>query len=352
MNNYRIVPRGQRWARVVITIIVVIIFLGVGGAFLARHVYNENLKPVASSQKSISFTIPRGASLGEVASLLKKSNLIRNELAFRQYVLNKRASNDIKAGTYDLSPSYSLPEIVAIITEGKVKTNLITILPGQRLDQIHKAFITSGFSAEAVNKALDPARYQGHPALVEKPAGASLEGYLYPESFQVTADTTPENIIGLSLDEMQKRLTPDIRAAIASQGLSVYQGIVLASMAEKEADKPTDRQLIIGVFLNRLRQGMKLESDATAFYGAAINNQPLSLSYDTPYNTYLHTGLPQGPISNVTAASIKAVAYPTPSEFLYFVAGDDDVVYFSKTLQEHQAKVNQYCQKKCPTVGQ
>jgi len=344
-----------RWPKIISIVLVVMALVGTGAIITVRHIYQNNLRPVAASQKSVTVTILRGSSLAETAIILKQAGVIRSEWAFSQYVRNKRASNVIKAGTYELSPSYSVEEIVSIITEGKVATNLITILPGQRLDQLRKAFINSGFTPTSVDKALDPALYADHPALVDKPAGANLEGYLYPESFQKTAETDPTHIIRLSLDEMQKRLTPDVRAAISNQGLSIYQGIILASIAEKEADKPTDRQVIVGVLINRLRGGMKLESDPTAFYGAAINNQPLSLSYDTAYNTYLHPGLPPGPISNVTISSIQAVARPTASDYLYFVSGDPDqngvsITHFSKTLAEHEALTAQYCRKLCSEI--
>jgi len=337
----------NRWPKIIGILLVIFAVAGIGIVLGARHVYQTNLRPVAANQKSVTVTIPLGSSLGDIAGILKRAGVIKSDWAFSQYVRNKRAGGIIKAGTYELSPSQSVSEIVAIITEGRVATNLITIYPGQRIDQVRKTFIGSGFLAKAVDKALNPSLYATHPALVDKPAGASLEGYLYPESFQKTADTKPEHIIRLSLDEMSRRLTPETRAAITSQGLPIYDSVILASMAEKEADKLSDRQLIVGIFLNRLRRGLRLESDPTAFYGAAINNQPLSLNYDTPYNTYLHAGLPPGPISNVTAASIQAVASPTASDYLYFVAGDDETVHFSKTLAEHQDKVSKYCHEKC-----
>jgi len=339
--------KSRDWPQAVVLIIVAIIAVGLGGAMLARHIYNNELKPVSSGQHSVSINIPQGATLKEVASLLKQQHIIKSDWAFAQYVRNKDAADEIKAGTYELSPSQSVEEIVAIITEGKVATNLITILPGQRLDQIKKTFENSGFSVAAVDKAFNPDLYEDHPALVDKPVGASLEGYLYPESFQKTNDTTPEDIIRESLDEMQKRLTPDIRDAIEHRGLTVHQGIILASIVEREADTAADRQKIAQVFYSRLGKGMDLQSDATALYGAALAGQPLSVNYKSVYNTYLHSGLPPGPISNVSDTSLAAVANPAKTDYLYFVAGDDGNVYFAKTQAEHDAQVSQYCHKLC-----
>lgn len=342
----KIFMRG-RWMRALGVTVVIVLILGAGAVAIVRYKYKQNLKPVAVSQRSITVTIPTGYVVPQISKLLKQKGLIRSEWAFKQYVRNTQADNDIKAGTYDLSPSYSVSEIVSIITEGKIKTNLITILPGKRLDETRKNLINSGFSQASVDEALNPDLYKEHPALVDKPAGASLEGYLYPESFQKTDNTTPKQIITLSLDEMQKRLTPEIRAAIAGQGLSVYQGITLASIAEQEANNATDRAMVAQVFYSRIKNGMNLQSDVTAFYGAQIAGKPLSVNFDSLYNTYLHAGLPPGPISNVSASSLRAVAFPAATSYLYFVAGDDGTVHFSSTAEEHQAQVQQYCKKGC-----
>ncbi len=347
MSKYNTLVRRSSWPKIVSIIVAIVLLVIASTALIAHRVYDVNLKPVAANQKTMTVTIPLGYSLKQVANLLKDKRIIRSDWAFSQYVRNQQADNDIKAGTYELSPSQSVPEIVSIITEGKIKTDLITILPGQRLDQIRKTFINSGFSAASVDTALNPDLYKDHPALVDKPSGASLEGYLYPDSFQKTSDTTPEIIIRLSLDQMQKQLTPELRNALVTQGLSVHQGITLASMVEQEANKPDDRSQVAQVFLSRLHNSIRLESDVTAFYGATLAGQPKSVSYDSPYNTYLHDGLPAGPISNVTVSSLQAVAHPATGSYLYFIAGDDGTVHFSQTLQEHNAQIDQYCHKAC-----
>jgi UPF0755 protein len=198
-----------------------------------------------------------------------------------------------------------------------------------------------------VDKALYPAQYADHPALADKPTNASLEGYLYPDSYQKTADTKPETIIRASLDEMQKHLTPELRAAMSKQGLTVHEGVVLASIVEQEVSKKADKPTVAQVFLLRLKKGMPLGSDVTAFYGSIKAGQAPSVSYDSPYNTRLHPGLPPGPISNVSQASLEAVANPAGSDYLYFVAGDDGNTYFSHTNEEHEALTKQYCKKLC-----
>lgn len=331
--------------------LAVMVVLAVGGVVFARHVYNDNLKPVAANQSTMTVTIPSGYSLPQISKLLKDKKLIRSEWAFKQYVRNNQADDDIKAGTYELSPSYTAPQIVSIITEGKIKTNLLTILPGKRLDQIRSAFISNGYSAADVDKALNPALYAGHAALVDKPSGASLEGYLYPDSFQKTSQTTPEEIIRQSLDQTQQKLTPDVRSSLAAQGLSVYQGMILASIIEKEipSSQPEARREAAQVFISRYKSGMQLGSDVTACYGAIVagamkdgQNCDDFVLYDSAYNTHLHTGLPPSPISNVSASSLNAVANPTATNYLYFVAGRDCQTRFSSTLEEHNALIQQY----------
>lgn len=337
----------QRILQVSLISFFVIFVLTVGAALVTRHVYNRALEPVGASQKLSLITVPSGASTQEIAELLKGSGLIRESWAFQWYVRNNGLLSDLKAGTYALNQSQSTPQIAKILAQGEVATDLVTILPGRRLDQIKADLINSGFTPDEVESALNPALYKNHPALVDKPAKANLEGYLYPESFHKTANTSAQDIVSASLDEMQKRLTPSIRASIAKQGLSVHEGVIMASMIEQEVSQKNDKKVVAGVFFNRLRGGMRLESDPTAFYGAVIADAPATLTYDSPYNTYLYDGLPKGPISNVSDTSLAAVAKPAKTQYLYFVAGDDGETYFSRTLSEHEENTARYCTELC-----
>lgn len=326
----------------------VVVALGLAGAIIGfRNYYNNNLEPVSNSQTAITIIIEPGSTLNQIASTLHDKGLIRSERVFSQYVRSQNVQDQLQAGTYSLRPSQSVEEITTILTHGNIVQNLFTILPGQRLDQIKSAMINAGFNADEVEGAFNPELYKGHPALVDKPAGASLEGYLYPESFQKTAETDPQTIIRLSLDEMAANLTPELRAAFVAQGLTVYQGITLASIIEQEVGKLQDRPIVAQVFLKRLRMGMKLESDATAPYGAVLDGAQPSLTYDSPYNTYKYEGLPPTPISNVSATSLQAVANPSKTDWLYFVSGDDGTTHFSTNLEDHEKLTEQYCKRLC-----
>jgi len=338
----------KRWPKRVLLLLVSGIIVITGATVGVRVVYNQNLQPLnAADTKPRLITVAEGASVEDIAAALQEEKVIRSAWAFRLYVSSKEVASDLKAGSYDLAPSQSVAEIVAQLTHGKVATNLVTILPGQRVDQIRKRLIQDGFSEKDVDQALDPASYAGHPALVDKPGSASLEGYLYPESYQKDANTSAKTIVKAALDQMNDHLTPDLRSAFAKQGLSPYQAIILASIVEKEVSKQEDRDQVAQVFLSRLRIGMKLQSDATASYGAVLAGQKSSSSFDSAYNTYNYAGLPPTPVSNVTASSLKAVANPAATSWLYFVSGDDGTTHFSKTLAEHEANVRQYCTKLC-----
>lgn len=348
MTKNHDINKGRHKRRRLWIALFIIIGLAFTAAVAVRRVYEQNLQPVSASQRAVSVTIPIGSSVQEIGQKLQAKGLIKNSWAFEWYIRNQNLRSDLQAGTYSLRPNQGVKEIAAVITNGKVKTDLSVILPGQRLDQIRNSLTgTDGFDGGAVDQALDPANYSNMPALADKPTGANLEGYLYPDSYQKTAETKPSTIIKASLGEMQKHLTPDIRAAFVKQGLNIHEGIILASIIEQEVSNAKDKPAVAQVFLRRYHSGMQLGSDVTAFYGAIKAGQTPSVTYDSPYNTRLHPGLPPGPISNVSESSLQAVANPATTDYLFFVAGDDGVTYFSHTDAEHQALTAQHCKKLC-----
>lgn len=332
---------------IAISIVAVLLVLVISGGVAARVWYSAQLKPVNANQtKTVIVTIKTGTSATQVAEQLESEGLIRSAQGFMWYLRNTGLRDSIQAGTYELSPSQSVADIANVITEGKVRKDLFTILPGKRLDQIKASFIKAGFSEAEVNDALNPANYKSHPALVAKPANATLEGYLFPDSFQRTSTTTAQQIVKQSLDEMAEALTPEIIDGFQKQGLGIHQGITLASIITKEGSGDAQKTMA-GVFYNRLRSGIPLGSDVTYQYIADITGQERSADIDSPYNTRKYGGLPPGPISNVTKSALQAVAFPQQTDYLFFVAGDDGTIYFSKTQAEQDANAQKYCQKLC-----
>jgi UPF0755 protein len=264
------------------------------------------------------------------------------------YVHSNNLNSKLLAGTYDLSPSQSTQDIVNVITKGTVETNLVTILPGIRIDQVRADLINDGFSPSSVDAALKPSDYQGLPIMSFVPSGTtSLEGLLWPDSFERTSTTPLTQIIKESLTEMSSHLTPSVQAAFASEGLSTYQGLTLTSIVNQEVPAESDQAQVAQVFLSRLKTNMMLGSDVTANYGAVAAGVAPSLSYDSPYNTLIHTGLPPTPISTISASSLAATTHPAATNWLYFVTGDNGITYFSTTLQQQQSNTTQYCHKLC-----
>jgi UPF0755 protein len=326
--------------------LVVLLAISVGGVWTLRSWYNRNLLPVSSSLSQVYFTVSPGDTRSQIAKGLEEANLIRNAKAFENYVRSHEIEN-LQAGTYTLSPSMDVPEIVKKISTGDVTKNLLTILPAKRLDQIKKTFLNAGYTEVQVESAFDPEQYADMAVLSSLPAGASLEGYLYPDSFQKQSDTPAEAIIRGSLQETQKYLTSDVVNGLGAQGLSVYQGMILASIVEQETSDPADQPMVAQVFLSRYKQGIMLGSDVTAFYASALAGLEPTIFIESPYNTRVHSGLPPGPIGNFTASALRAVAKPANTSYLYFVAGDDGVLHFTNTAAEHEAAIDQYCHKAC-----
>lgn len=327
---------------------IVLIVAAIGGTTLyVRDKYQQNLRPVSSSIKQVYFTVEKGDTSRQIGDKLERAGLVRSSSAFQWYVRSQEVRDQIQAGTYIIMPSLSVNQIVQKMTSGDVAKNLLTILPGKRLDQIKQAFSDAGYSKSSIENAFNPANYRTKAALAGLPPTASLEGYLYPDSYEKLADTSAITIVGDSLDEMSKRLTPSIITGIANQGLTTHQGVILASMIDQEVSNPNDKPIVAQVFLKRLRQGMLLGSDVTAFYASALAGKSPSVFIDSPYNTRVYKGLPPGPIGNVTSQALEAVANPSPTDYLFFVAGDDGTVYYSNTQAEHDALTKKYCTKLC-----
>jgi UPF0755 protein len=330
-----------------LAIVGIIVSFAIVGIIGTRFWYENQLKPVSQVSQIVVIEIPKGANVQEIADELAAKKVIRSSQAFQFYVRNNSLNESLKAGIYELDAAKTTPQIVTAITKGDVREDLFTILPGQRLGQVQEALIEYGYSKPQVERALDPAQYAGHPALVAKPSNQSLEGYLYPESFKINASTTPEQIITKSLDEMAEKVTPDLIDAWQKQGLGIHQAISLASIVENEVAEKAERATVAGVFYNRLNINMRLESDPTYLYAGYILGLPGNRQIDSPYNTYRNAGIPPGPISNVSISSLEAVAYPKANDYLFFVAGDDGITRFSKTLEEHQENTAKYCIELC-----
>ncbi|MGH7233982.1 MAG: endolytic transglycosylase MltG [Candidatus Saccharimonadales bacterium] len=326
----------------------IVLLLFIGGVIAAREFYDANLGAYSSNPKTVILSVPSGATVNQIGQLLKSHGIIRSSWVFDWYVHSVGASNHLEAGDFALSPSDTMSQVVSIISSGHVAEGTVTIVPGRTIAQIEDTLINDGFTPSAVSSALNPANYSGLPIIADLPSGVTtLEGLLYPDTFDKTSSTKPSQIITESLSEMSDHITQSLKDQFSSEGLSVYQAITLASIIQQEVSKPGDMAQVAQVFLSRLNQGLALGSDVTANYGAVLAGLSPSLSYDSPYNTLIHTGLPPTPIGTIGQNSLNAVASPASTNWLYFVTGDNGITYFETTVAQHNADTANYCHKLC-----
>ncbi|MFO0971280.1 MAG: endolytic transglycosylase MltG [Candidatus Saccharimonadales bacterium] len=306
--------------------------------------YTQSIKARTGGDTFTLVNIQSGSGTRQIALQLEQQKVIKSARAFAWYVrLNGIAS--LQAGEYRLSSKQSVADIATTLSDGKVTTVNVLIPPGQRLDQIIKILEKEGYKEADIEEALQNVR--DHPLLRGLPAGAKLEGYLFPETYSIEPSTTAEQLIRTMLDTFEKRITTETRSGIAAQGLTLQQAIILASIIQKEVPDAEVQRTVAQVFLSRLRQGMVLGSDVTYMYAAAMSGEAATPALDSPYNTRRIQGLPPTAISNFNFSALQAVANPTKTDYLYFVAGDDGVTHFSRTLAEHEALVQKYCKKLC-----
>lgn len=328
-------------------LLAVLLIAAISTIIGVRNWYYSSLNPLSNDENAVVVVIEAGATAQEIGDLLEDNQIIRSASAFDWYTRLNNYRDQLQAGGYSFSPSETVPQIVKRLIDGDIATDLVTILPAQRIDQIKASLIIAGYTRDEVNEAFDARLYVDHPALKYKPETANLEGYLYPESFQRSSNTSLQDIIRASLDETAAVLTPQLRSDLAEQALTVHQAIILASIVEREVSKLEDRPIVAQVFLTRLKRGIMLGSDPTALYGALIAGIDPTVFADTPYNTRIYTGLPPGPINNISAESLEAIAYPADTDYIFFVSGDDGNTYFSRTLQEHEALTAKHCIELC-----
>jgi UPF0755 protein len=295
-----------------------------------------------------SFEIALGESPASIASRLEEVRLIPDAGAFTDYLVYRGLDTTLQAGHYSLTPQSTPLEIANALQDATPKEVTLTILDGWRLEEIAATLPTSGleFSPETFLLATN-AGPEGYPFLGKQPGSKSLEGFLFPGSYRLPRESTVDQVITILLEAFQEQLTPDLLAGFERQGLNIYEAVVLASIVERETVVEDEMPLIASVFLNRLAAGMPLEADSTAQYALGYQKKtntwwknPLSLDdlqVDSPYNTYLHGGLPPEPISNPGLNALRAVAFPAQADYYYFRAACDDSGEhrFSETFEEH-----------------
>ncbi|MFE4710553.1 endolytic transglycosylase MltG [Paenibacillus sp. NPDC056722] len=336
--------------RTVLLILILLIAAGAGGAW---YIWN-GMQPVAPAGQPVTFTIEKGTGSAGIADLLEKNGIIRNSLFFKGYLKWTKEGSKFKAGTYVAKPGDTYDELIARLNAGDVvkeETLMFTIPEGYTAEQVADKLATaskldSGVFVDLMNsgKALKEADVLGIPQ--EPELRHRLEGYLFPETYELPKDSTPQEILEAMLEQLVKKLDtiPNWHEKLKARGLSLHELLTVASLVEREVVVDTERPLVAGVIYNRLKKGQKLEIDATVQY---LLDQPKErllykdLEIESPYNTYKNAGLPPGPICNPGLPSIQAALEPQASDYYFYVTKKDGSKghLFAKTYKEHLANI-------------
>ncbi len=290
--------------------------------------------------------VPSGSSLYQLSHKLEKKGVVSSALLFRMYGRFHPGQGQIKAGEYELTPGMSAAELYAKLETGAVIQYSVTLVDGQT----YASFLDALRNSPKLKFSLDQ---QDIGALLTSWGSATRhpEGLFFPDTYTFRKGDTDVSILQRAFERMQTQL--NTAWSERAEGLpytSPYEALIMASIVEKETGVPEERAQIAGVFVNRLRKNMRLQTDPTVIYGLGDryqgNIKKTHLSEYTPYNTYRINGLPPTPIANPGKAAIEAALHPAPTKALYFVAKGDGSHQFSVTLSEHDAAVKQYQRKR------
>ncbi|ANE48927.1 aminodeoxychorismate lyase [Paenibacillus swuensis] len=336
-----------------------LIGLLIGVIVLAAAVYgyvSNGLSPAAKSNEEVKITIEQGMGSRAISDTLEKQGLIRNADLFLVYLKYRNEGSKFKAGTYAFKPGVSLDQIIDRINRGdtvKEETTRFTIPEGYTLRQIADKLALEGIADRKVflEAAKNPDAIA--PELAQTiPKGAVLkfpmEGYLFPETYEFKKGSTEQDILVRMTQELKSKLEQlpaDWETTMKDKRkLTFHEMLTVASLVEREVIADQERPLVAGVIYNRLADEMRLQIDATVQY---LFDKPKArllykdLELESVYNTYLHSGLPPGPIANPSLASIKAAIYPEPSKFLFYVTKKDGTRthLFAETFKQHQKNI-------------
>ncbi|MFH0852666.1 MAG: endolytic transglycosylase MltG [bacterium] len=320
-------------------ILCIIVFAGVVG-FIFYGLYQFYMPFGEGGVKTV--VIEKGQGVKDIAAELKDENLISSPFWFKTYIWLSGKQVNLQAGEYSFGSGLSLVEVADSILQGKVVQNNIwvTTPEGFTSKQIEGRLAESGlFSANGlVSVGLDDFRAE-YESLKDLPAKASLEGFLFPDTYKFEKDAAQDEILDKMLSNFESKLTGKMRSDIASQGRTIFEIVIMASILEKEVKTGVDRKIASGIFWQRLADKYPLQSDATLSYIFDDNYTRHTIEQtkvDSPYNTYKYIGLPPGPINNPGLDAIEAAIYPQKTDYYFFITKPDTgEAVFAKTLEEH-----------------
>ncbi|HET9028960.1 MAG TPA: endolytic transglycosylase MltG [Candidatus Aquilonibacter sp.] len=314
---------------------IVLLCVILAGMWTWWSVYGDRSHPAQSTQ----VVIQRGSTFSDIAHQLADAGVIGNATAFRLLARTEHADVDVHAGAFRFPAHQSASDVLhSLLTGGAQVATWVTIPEGFTAKQIAQRLGADGIGDASTFER----SFLSTPLDVDGTKTKNLEGFLFPSTYLVPLDATPVQIEKQLTDEFFKELPADAQARAKALHVTVPQGVVVASLIEREAKIDADRPMIAGVIYNRLRLNMPLQVDATIEYALPEHKTELSfadLKIDSPYNTYLHAGLPPTPIANPGRASLEAAFHPAATDSLYYVYCGNGHHVFAKTLSEHQANV-------------
>ena len=333
-----------------ISIAIIILVVIAGGFF---YVFNQIYFSHGDYRENKTFEIIKGEGSTEIGSNLKKEGLISGKLYFYLYVWRNDSARDFLPGKYEISGNMTIPEIARFMTDqDNILPGYVTVTfpEGWTAKQMAERLTAKGFNGEFFLKLVnDPPQsiLAFFPILTKKPPKATLEGYLFPDTYKFSKDATPEGILKKILNNTELKITEGMRTEIENQKKSVFEILTMASLLEREVTTPEDFKIVSGIFWKRIKIGLALQSCATLAYALGENKKQYSLEdtqIESPYNTYKYKGLPPGPVSNPGLATIQAALYPETTDYLYFLTDPNDPknTVYSKTFEEHNLNKQKY----------
>ncbi len=336
LNRLRKAVR-QRWETAFLLILIALL---AGIAF-----YRYATSPVNHLSAARIVDIPKGSGFFRITEILNDAGLVENRPFFWLLALGKQVTRHIRAGEYEFVGSMSPGEILDKLVRGEIKDYQVTLPEDLTVNDVAKRLLADKLINEKEFMALATDKLFLASLDIE---GDSIEGYLYPNTYLFDRSMTTREVIRILVRQFWKKITPEMRKRAEEIGLSLNEWVTLASIIGKESGNKEEKPLISAVFHNRLKLGMKLQSDPTAVYHFAQEGNPVKavrkkdLQSDTPHNTYRIAGLPPGPIANPGIDSLRAALYPAPVGYLYFVATNDGAHQFSSSLEAHNRAVLKY----------
>lgn len=329
--------------------IVLLVGVALGGSFL----WDAYALSPDKGASEVTVTVSPGASVDAIATQLEESGVITSRFFFKTYVKLAGAQSLLQAGEFVLRPGMSFRSVVEKLSRAESKEAQVTIPEGYTSAQISATVDAALENVSSTSWDVivrNPSQLEvGQKFLSGIPSGQGLEGYLFPDTYRFRADADAKTVAETMVLTLSRRLAENEIVVpghlVMPNGLTLHELITFASIVEREVRSPEDMARVAGIFFTRLKIGMALQADSTVNYITGKRDSAISLAdsrIESPYNTYIHLGLPPGPISNPGMNAIRAVLSPVDSDYLYFLTTPEGEVVYAKTFDEHVANKYRY----------